>query len=102
MINNDLFQVLQALGLPGDPDEILLAIAFDVARAHIGVIAGQRRNHIVDSEPISREPLRPRRHVILTLEAADSVDLRNAWDVTQLRLDDPILKRSDPRRGRCQ
>ena len=72
-------------------DQILLALAFDIAGTHIGVVALQRCDDIGQREAIGRQLLRLGRHQIFLGEAANGIDLSHSRHIAQLGLDDPVL-----------
>jgi hypothetical protein len=56
--------IVDARRLARHADQILLAVALDIARADIGVVAPERLDNIVESKPIGREPVGNGDHVI--------------------------------------
>ena len=72
-------------------NEVLFAVALDISRADVGVVVGQRRHHIAETEAVGARSSgrRMRRDVVLLHEAADRVDLRDAGNGAQLRPDHP-------------
>ena len=72
-------------------DEVLLAIALDVAGADIGVVGRNCGHQIAESEPVSHQLPGVRQNVELALKTADGVDFDHAGNVAKLRLDDPVL-----------
>ena len=89
--DDDVADFVDVCDLARRADEVLLAVALDVAGADVGVVARQRRHHVAESEPVGHQPRRIGQHVELPLEAADRVDLDDARNGAQLRLDDPVL-----------
>jgi len=88
---DDIANVLQRLDLPGRPDQILLAALFDVARAHVAVVAVQRRHDVLQGDAQRSQTRGDRRNLVFLGIAADRVDFRHTRNVAQLRLDDPVL-----------
>src|SRR3546814_7414031 len=56
--DDDRFEVVDPGRLARHTDQILLAIALDIAGADIGVVAIERIDHIVEGQAIGRQPLR--------------------------------------------
>ncbi|MNJ59365.1 hypothetical protein D3C77_550470 [compost metagenome] len=69
----------------------MLAAAFHIAGADVGIVAFQGRNQIVEGQFIGGQTLGVRCNQVLVGIAADGVDLGHTRHVAQLRLDDPIL-----------
>ncbi|MGY4469419.1 hypothetical protein ACVWWK_005128 [Bradyrhizobium sp. LB9.1b] len=72
-------------------NQILLAVALDIAGADIGIVGGERRHDVAKAESVGHQLAGVGEHVELPLEAADGVDLDHAGHVAKLRLDDPVL-----------
>src|SRR5690606_33771804 len=98
---DDLIEVLDAPHLSGRPDKVLLPASFDVARTDVGVVALERRYHVLQAQAVRGQLLEIRCDLELTLEAANRVDFGNARHISQLRLDDPVLDFPEVR-GRIQ
>ena len=91
--DHDFLDFLDIRYLPRSADEILLAVTLDVACADVGVVRCQRRHHFSETELVGHQLSGIRQHVKLLFEAADGVDLDHPGNVSQLRLDDPVLDR---------
>ena len=92
--DDDRPEVFEAFSLARDANEILFAIAFDVAGTDVGVVPVQGLHHLGHGHAVGDQTVRPRGDVILPLEAADGVHVGDARRVAQLRTDDPVLKRA--------
>jgi hypothetical protein len=77
--------------LPRRADQKLFARALDVACPGVIVIALNRSDDVGQGQTIGTEPVRIRRDVVFLSEATDRIDFGHARDLTQLRLDDPVL-----------
>ena len=86
------FQIGDGTGLPGRADQQLFAIVLDIARAGIGIIAGQGLDHIVQRQPVGGQLVRVRRDMILADIAANCIHLDHAGRAQELRTDDPVLQ----------
>ena len=91
-------QVFDAGDLSGRADQVLRAIALDVAGADVLVVARDGGEHVVERQIVGQQPLRTRRNDERLLVAADGVDFDRAGRLTQLRTNDPVLRRSQVRR----
>ena len=69
----------------------MFAITLDEAGADVGVVTFERNYKLFQSDSVRGHALRIGRYLILFGEATDRVDLGNASNVSQLRLDDPVL-----------
>ena len=76
----------------------LLALPFDIAGAHVAVVAFERRHHVLQADAVGGQFFRVGRHLVLLGVAADGIDFRHARDIAQLRLDDPVLDFAQVRR----
>jgi hypothetical protein len=70
-------EIVDARRLARHADQILLAVALDIARADIGVVAPQCLDNIVESK-LRQRAGRQRRSRDMALIAADAVDLGDA------------------------
>ena len=96
--HHDLLEALSIGDLARHANQILLARALDVAGADVGVVASHGIEHVAQRQPIGEQLGWVRGNVELTHIAADSVDLGDALQVTQLWPYDPILQGA--KRGR--
>ena len=87
--------VVQAGDLAGHADQLLFPVVLDIARADIGVVAGQGVHDVLEREPIGHQLVRIGRDLVLPFVSADGVDFHHAGQVAQLGLDDPILHRAE-------
>lgn len=83
--------IIDRLDLSRRPDQVLLALALDVAGADVGVVAVQRRHDVGQRQAVGRQLLGVRRHQVFLGVAADGIDFRHAGNVAHLRLDHPVL-----------
>ena len=83
--------VVEGTHLAGGANQELLAAALDVTRADIAIVLLDGRDDVLERQAVGTQLRRIRRDVILLGEAADGVDLGDARDLAQLRLDDPVL-----------
>ncbi|KAG0772431.1 hypothetical protein G6F22_015743 [Rhizopus arrhizus] len=60
---DDVLDVVDRTDLARRADQVLLAIALDVACAHVGVVAVQRRHHVRQRQAVGRQPLGAGRHL---------------------------------------
>ena len=87
------------MGLAGYADEVLLAIALNIARARICIVAGDSGENVVEREAESRHGCRVGQDMDFFLEPADRVDLGHALDGAQLRQHDPVIQCPQVHRG---
>src|SRR3546814_16620615 len=83
--DDDLRQIALIGCLARHTDQDLLAAAFDVAGAAVGIIALECSDDIVERQIECRQRSRVRSHMILPGVAADRVDLGEAGDLPNLR-----------------
>ena len=83
--------VFQRLHLTRCTNQILLATLFDIARAHIAVVAVQRSDHILQCHAQRSQAFRDGRDLVFLGKAANGIDLGHARNISQLWLDDPVL-----------
>ena len=96
---NHVANVLQGFHLARCTDEVLLAALFDVARAHVAVVAIQSGYYVLQRHAQRSQALGDGRDLVFLGEAADGVDFRHARNVAQLWLDDPVLDLAQVGRG---
>ena len=89
--NHHLFNIANGGQLPGRAHQQLLAVAFDIAGAAIGVIGPQGADQFIHRDAELQQPLGRRRDVVLLVVAANGVDLDHAGHLGQLGFDDPVL-----------
>ena len=82
--DDDVADFVDVRDLARRADEVLFAVAFDVAGADVGVVGGQRRHHVAECRARRPSAARIGQHVKLPLEAADGVDLDDARHVAQV------------------
>ncbi len=95
--HDDVRDVLQRAHLPWHTDQVLLAVALDVAGTDIGIVSLERLGHIGEREVVGKQPRRIRRDMKLLGVAADAVDFGDSGHLTQLRTYDPVLNRAQCR-----
>ncbi|MNE63249.1 hypothetical protein D3C80_1585900 [compost metagenome] len=88
---DDIGNVLDTRHLPWCTNQQLLAIAFDIARTDVGIIALQGTDQVAQCQPIGRQALGVGGNLVLLGKSSDGVDFRHARYIAQLRLDDPVL-----------
>ena len=91
--------VFQRLHLTRCTNQILLATLFDIARAHIAVVAVQRSDHILQCHAQRSQAFRDGRDLVFLGKAANGIDLGHARNISQLWLDDPVLNLAQVCRG---
>src|SRR5262249_54476680 len=89
--DHDVADVLDAADLPGRADQVLLAAAFDIAGADVGIVAFERLNEIGQRKPARDEAIGIGGDLELFGIPADGVDLGHSGNIAQLWLDDPVL-----------
>ena len=89
--DGDRADLVEIGDLAGHAHQILFAEAFDVARAHVVIVTGERLHHIVQGEVVGVQTVRIRRDVKLFHIATNRVDLGDSLEIAQLRTHDPIL-----------
>ena len=90
--DDDARKILRGPHLSRHAHQPLFTVAFHVAGAAIGVVAFDRRRHLVEGQTIGEQPRRIRQYVILTRIATDAVDLGDAGHLQQLRPNHPVLQ----------
>src|SRR3990167_2376849 len=91
--------VFQRFDLTGRANEVLLAALFDIARAHVAVIAVQRSDYILQCHAQGCQSFWDGCNLVLLGKATNGVDLGHAWNISQLWLDDPVLNLAQVCRG---
>src|SRR5690606_9556190 len=86
-----LTDVLNAGELSRRPYQPLLAVAFDVSRAGVGVVALQCGNDIFHGEMKRKQLYWFRGHLVLANVTADTVYFCDAGHFEKLRANDPVL-----------
>ena len=92
--DHDFLDLIDVADLSRRANEILLAVALDVAGAHVRIIGRQRRHDVAEAKLVGHELCGIGQHMKLLLETADGVDLAEARHSPQLRPDDPVLNRA--------
>ena len=92
--DDDVLDFVDIGDLAGRSHKILLAVAFDIARTDVGVVSSKCRHHLAEAQLVGHQLRRVRQHVKLLFKSSDGVDLNDAGNVPQLRLDDPVLDRA--------
>ena len=75
-------------------DEQHAAHVADVASADVAVVGSQGRDHFVEGQLVTDEPLRIDPHLKLLFVAAPTVNLGDSGHAAQLRLHNPVVNRS--------
>ena len=89
--NDNVGDVRCSGDLTGSPNQQLLATALDITGTNVGIVAFKRSDQVSQGELISGQTLGVRGDLVFLREATDGVDLGHAWNIAQLRFDDPIL-----------
>ena len=89
--HDDIAEVVEGAHQPDAADDEALIAARDPAAAGIGGVVVDRVDDVVDSEAVTQEFGRVEIEPELPGEAAEIVDLRDAGNLLQRRLDDPAL-----------
>ena len=89
--DNDFADIGHALHLARCANQVLLALALDVAGAHIAVVALQRGDDVGHGKAIGGKLFWQWGDQIFLGKAANGVDLGDARHIAQLGLDDPVL-----------
>ena len=92
--DHNIFYILHARYLARSSDEVLFPAMFNIACPHVGIVLHESFHNTVESDSISHQFFRVRSNLILLHKTADTVDIRDAGNIAQLRTDDPILNRS--------
>ena len=93
--DNTLLQVLEVLHIPTPTEHVLASGELEDACADFRVRIAHRAREIGQREPKADEPIRIDDDLVLSLEASQRGDLRNADDGLQRRPDGEVLQRAE-------
>ncbi len=79
--DHDLPDLVRASHLARRPDQVLLAISFDIASADVGIVRRQRGHDIAEAELVGHQLRRIRKHMELPFKAANGVHLDDTGHV---------------------
>ena len=90
-LDDDIAQIVLALGQADGPHCILLGVLDQELRPGIGVIGLYGRHHVRDGEVVAQERLRPHIDLVLPFETAQRENLGHAAHGLQVELHQPVL-----------
>ena len=92
MRDDDSAEILLRLDQAQTTNDILLAAVLDVPTARVGVVLGQRFEHLMQRQAIANQLLGVHQDLVLLHQSAEAVDVGHARHPAQDWPHDPILK----------
>ena len=91
---DDVLDVVLVANEPHTAHELLLAAVLDVGTAGVRVVPLQRLDDMAKGQPVGRQAGRIDQDFVLQLTTSEAVDFDDARHRAELRLDEPVERRS--------